>query len=173
MLIEITKYQEMDKRKLMEVYSEGNHENADYFYPDETDKKAAIRKAEEDFQNFLKNDFFNKTKATYWTLEINGVWVSALRTCRVQENLYYLEALETRPDCRKKGYGTTLLSSVVEALKKNGSFQLCSCVNKQNVASLKTHEKNGFKVVSEEGYNYLSKAADKHHFSLEYCCHAE
>ncbi len=47
MLIEITEYQKMDERMLMDVYSESNYENTDYFYPDETDKDVAVQKVEE------------------------------------------------------------------------------------------------------------------------------
>ncbi len=168
MLIEITEYQNLDTRKLMDIYSESNYENTDYFYPDETDKDAAVQEVEERFLDFLKNDFFNIKDATYWILEINDVWVSALRTCQIQEGLFYLEALETRPDHRRKGYGSILLSSVADSLKEDGPFRLCSCVSKKNTASLKTHEKSGFQIVSEEGYDYLHKEADDHAFGLEY-----
>ena len=98
MLKILTEYRKVDTRKLMEIYSESNYENTDYFYPEESDKAAAVRKVESGFLDFLKNDFFKKTDATYWILEIDGVWVSALRTCKIQEGLYYMEALETRPD---------------------------------------------------------------------------
>lgn len=171
MLIEITEYQKIDERMLMDVYSESNYENTDYFYPDETDKDVAVQKVEEGFLLFLKNDFFNKADATYWILEKNDVWVSALRTCKIKEGLYYIEALETRPDHRRKGYGTMLLSSVIDSLKKAGPFRLCSCVSKKNTASLKTHEKSGFKIVSEEGYDYLLEETDNHDFGLEYSYH--
>ena len=171
MLIKITEYQKIDTRNLMDVYSESNYENTDYFFPDEADKEAAVQKVEAGFLDFLKNDFFNNTSATYWILEINGVYVSALRTCMIQKGQYYLEALETRPDYRRKGYGTILLSSVIDSLKENGSFRLCSCVSKKNIASLKTHEKSGFQIVSEEGYDYLNREADNHDFGLEYCYH--
>ena len=171
MLIRITEYQKVDNRKLMDVYSESNYENTDYFYPDEKDKDIAVQKVEEGFLDFLKNDFFNKTDATYWILEIDDAWVSALRTCRIQEGLYYLEALETRPDQRRKGYGVKLLSSVADSLKEDGPFRLCSCVRKKNIASLKTHKKSGFQIVSEEGYDYLNKEADDHDFGLEYRYH--
>lgn len=168
MLIEITEYQNLDTRKLMDIYSESNYENTDYFYPDETDKDAAVQEVEERFLDFLKNDFFNIKDATYWILEINDVWVSALRTCQIQEGLFYLEALETHPDHRRKGYGSILLSSVADSLKEDGPFRLCSCVSKKNIASLKTHKKSGFQIVSEEGYDYLHKEADVHDFGLEY-----
>lgn len=154
---------------LMDVYSESNYENTDYFFPDEPDKEAAVQKVEAGFLSFLKNDFFNKADATYWILEINGVYVSALRTCMIQKGLYYLEALETRPDQRRKGYGAKLLSLVVGSLKENGPFRLCSCVSKKNTASLKTHVKCGFQVVSEEGYDYLHEETDEHDFGLVYC----
>ena len=168
MLRKITEYQNVDTRKLMEVYSESNLENTDYFFPDEPDKKAAVQKVEEGFLDFLKNDFFNQADAAYWILEINGVYVSALRTCMIREGLYYLEALETRPDSRRNGYGTLLLSGVAASLKEKGPFRLCSCVSKKNTASLKTHEKSGFRIVSEKGYDYLNGEADDHDFGLEY-----
>ena len=140
----------------------------DYFYPDETDKDVAVQKVEAGFLDFLKNDFFEQDGTSYWILEENGVWISALRLSRIQTDLYYLEALETRPDQRGKGYAPLLLSSVVESLKKAGPFRLCDCVGKKNTASLKTHEKCGFRIVSDGGYDYLHKEADDHDFGLEY-----
>ena len=88
MLIIITEYQKVDTRKLMEIYSESNYDNTDYFYPEDSDKEAAVRKVEAGFLDFLNNDFFNKNDATYWVLEIDGVWVSALRTCKIQDGIY-------------------------------------------------------------------------------------
>ena len=168
MLITITEFKDLDMRKLMDIYSESNYENTDYFYPDETDKDVAVQKVEAGFLDFLKNDFFEQDGTSYWILEDNGVWISALRLSRIQTDLYYLEALETRPDQRGKGYASLLLSGVVESLKKAGPFRLCDCVGKKNTASLKTHEKCGFRIVSDEGYDYLHREADDHDFGLEY-----
>ena len=102
MLIKITQYDDLDERKLMDVYSESNYENTDYFFPDEPDKEKAARQVEAGFLDFLKNDFFSKPEAVVWVCEENGTWLSALRTCKVRD-VHYLEALETRPDQRKKG----------------------------------------------------------------------
>ena len=168
MLITITQFKDLDNRKLMDIYSESNYENTDYFYPDEADKDEAVRKVENGFLDYLENGFFQQDGASYRILEENGVWISALRLSRIQADLYYLEALETRPDQRGKGYASSLLSGVVEALKKAGPFRLCDCVGKKNTASLKTHEKCGFRIVSDEGYEYLLKEADNHDFGLEY-----
>lgn len=102
MLIRITNYNEIDQRKLMDIYSESNFENTDYFFPEEKDKDKAVKQVEKGFLNFIKNEFLNKEDATYWVLEEDEMWISALRICKVEKELYYLEALETRPDQRKK-----------------------------------------------------------------------
>lgn len=168
MLVTITEYQELDARKLMDIYSESNYENTDYFFPDEPNKDVAVRKAEDGFLEYLKNDFIEQAGASYWILEKEGVWVSALRLNRITSGLHFLEALETRPDQRGKGFAALLLSGVVDSLKKEGPFRLCCCVGKKNTASLRAHEKCGFQVVSEEGYDYLQNEADDRYFGLEY-----
>lgn len=168
MLLRITRYCDLDGQNLMEVYSESNSENTDYFYPDETDKRKAVWMVEAGFMDFLQKDFFEHTGATYWVLEENGVWISALRTCLIQPGTYYLEALETRPSHRAKGYASRLLTDVLETMKKDGSFRLCDCVGKKNFASLKTHKKCGFQIVMEDGYDYLNMTVDRRDYGLEY-----
>ena len=93
---------------------------------------------------------------------------SALRTSRVERGLYYLEALETRPDSRGRGFASRLLTGVQESLKREGPFRLCDCVGKGNSASLKTHASCGFRIVSEAGYDYLRKETDPLDYGLEY-----
>ncbi len=78
--------------------------------------------------------------------------------------------LETHPAHRNKGYGSLLFSRVLSTMREDGPFRLCDCVSKKNVASLKTHEKCGFRIVSESGYNYLYDETDEHDFGLEYSC---
>lgn len=53
MLLRITHYCDLDGQNLMEVYSESNYENTDYFYPDETDKRKAVWMVEAGFMDFL------------------------------------------------------------------------------------------------------------------------
>ena len=168
MILKITSYCNLDERKLMDVYAESNFENTDYFFPDETDKDVAVRKVEEGFCTFLKEEFFSREGNAYWILEENGVWVSALRLNSINDGLYYLEALETKPDCRKLGYGTKLLKSVIEELGKAGPFCICDCVSKKNTASVRTHEKCRFRIVSDKGFDYLQNEADDHDYGFEY-----
>ena len=82
MLLKTTDGQALDERKLMDVYAESNLENTDFFCPEEPDKEAAVRMVESGFLDFLKNEFFKEPEAICWVLEEDGVWVSALRTCR-------------------------------------------------------------------------------------------
>lgn len=167
MLLKITSYSDLEPRKLMALYCESNAENADELYPTE-EKAAALRKVEASFLHFLENDFFPREKAAYWIWEENGVWLSAARTCETERGLYYLEALETPPQHRNRGYASALLTGILDALKAEGAFRLCDCVSKTNTASLRTHEKCSFAIVSQTGYNYLYKTANEHEFGLEY-----
>lgn len=168
MIYNITTMDKIDKRKLMDIYREGNMENTDYFYPEIADKEQAVAKVESDFLKYIETDFLSSSGNVYWVLEENAVWVSALRLYRVDNALYYIEALETHPDFRGQGHASKLLDSVINELKKQGSFRLCDCVSKKNTASIRTHEKCGFRVVSEEGFDYLSNEADDRHYGMEY-----
>ena len=168
MLLRISRFDDLDERKLMDIYSESNFENTDYFFPDMRDKKEAVRRVEEGFLSFLKDEFFSQSGSEYWVLESDGVWVSALRLSRIEDGLYYLEALETRPDCRRQGHAARLLDGVIDELKKAGPFRICDCISKRNTASIKTHEKCGFSIVSEAGYDYLLNESDDHDYGLEY-----
>ena len=158
---------EPDGRKLMDLYAEGNRENAEEFYPDD-ERKIGIQKIEREFLAFLKDGFLPKPENTYWVLEKDGVYLSALRLTELPGRLFYLEALETHPDYRRNGYAVQLLHEVTDALKKGGPFRICDCVGKRNTASIGTHEKAGFSIVSEQGYDYLCGEASDRHYGLEY-----
>lgn len=167
-LIQITDYSNIDPRKLMNLYLEANIENTDFFYPDMEDKKLALEKVETDFLNYIKTDFFSCPNNAYWVLKENDVWVSALRLYKIKEQLYYIEALETHPNYRRKGHAYRLLSGVIEELKNHGAFRLCDCVSKKNIASLKTHEKCGFVIAADAGYDYLLSETDDRDYGMEY-----
>lgn len=168
-LIKITDYSQIDERQLMDIYAESNLENTAHFYPETTDKAAAVKQVEAAYLMFLKSEFLASANNTCWVLEENGSWVSALRLSRIDSDFYYLEALETLPALRGKGYASQLLSAVIAELKDGGSFRLCDCVRKTNTASIKTHLKCGFRIISEEGYDYLQKESDSKEYGFEFC----
>ncbi len=168
MIHQISRYADIDERLLMNLYAEGNRENADYFYPEMEDREAAVRRAEQDFLHYLENDFFACSGRTYWVLEEQHEWVSAARLYQLKPDFYYLEALETHPAYRGKGYASKLLREMIGALQKKGAFQLCDCVSKENIASLRTHERCGFQIVSDEGFDYLRNESDGRFWGLAY-----
>ena len=165
MLLEIKSFDEIDARKLMDLYREGNEENAAYFYPGQAD---ALQKAEHDFLDYVNFNFFNKPGNRYMVLEQGGVWISALRLYPLEDRLYYLEALETHPDYRRRGFASQLLAGVTDGLKKQGAFRLCDCVGKNNAASLRTHQTCGFEIISEKGYDYLRSEADDRRYGMQF-----
>ena len=170
MLHRMTSYEAIDARKLMDLYQEGNIENAAYFYPD-MEKALAVRKCEGDFLEDLRTRFFSREDSEYWILEEGGVWISALRLSRISDGLYYIEALETHPAYRRQGHGAELLNGVVEELKRRGGpFRLCDTVKKTNIPSLRTHQKCGFAIVPGAAVDYLTgeTETDGRSYGMEY-----
>ena len=168
MLRVITTYADLDGPRLMAVYAESNLENTDYFFPDLADKALAVRKVEEGFLQFLREEFFAGPGPAYYVLEEAGEWVAALRLNELSPGFYYLEALETRPDRRRQGCAARLLRQVVDRLKTKGSFRLCDCVSKRNEPSVRTHLACGFTIVSDIGHDYLQGEDDEGDYGFEY-----
>ena len=77
-----------------------------------------------------------------------AIWkmVSALRLEPYRDGLL-LEALETHPMHRRKGYAKELVTAVMETV---GEQRVYSHVGKRNVASLNTHLSCGFQRISEQ-----------------------
>lgn len=124
--------------KLMDVYVEGNLENGRDLWPELSDNEQLLR-AEQAFYQYLNEEFFKTRGAVYAIWLEKDVYVSALRLEPYQDGLL-LEALETAPEYRKRGYATRL----VEAVKREFPGKIYSHVGKRNTASLRTHEKCGF-----------------------------
>ena len=143
MLRIVKQYRELNFSRLMEVYEEGNRENAAEFWPDLSCNQQMLR-AEEEFGAYLREDFFKVEGAYYAIWEKQGRYLSALRMEPFEDGLL-LEALETRPDCRGNGYATALLQAVLAQEER----KVYSHVSKKNTASLRTHEKCGFQKISD------------------------
>lgn len=140
MLTIIKTMKDLDFRQLMSVYEEGNRENGAEFYPDLSEGQQILR-AEQDFYQYLRECFF-KTQGAFYALWLEGEkYISALRLEPYQDG-FLLEALETAPDHRRKGYAGKLIQAV-QSLPEIG--KIYSHVHKKNTASLKTHESCGFR----------------------------
>lgn len=144
MLYWAKKLRDLDFRQLMDVYEEGNLENGNDRWPEEPAGQQLLM-AEQAFYQYLKECFFPTEGAVYAVWVAEGRYVSALRLEPYQDGLL-LEALETAPDQRKKGYAEALIKGV---LREMGDRKIYSHVGKRNTASLKTHEKCGFHRILE------------------------
>lgn len=149
--------------KLMEVYSESNLENGRDLWPDETeDRQLAL--AEQEFYQYLQQVFFRTPDAKYFIWEENGCYLSALRLEPYRDGLL-IEALETAPEYRQKGYAARLVQA---ALESAGSMNVYSHVGKKNTASLRVHEKCGFMRISESAV-YADGSVDDRCCTLCFC----
>ena len=153
---------EMDFRKLMIIYREGNLENGRIKYP-HLSKALATVKVEDDFYDYLCDDFFLVKDASYWIWEEEGHYRSALRL-EPYEDGYLLEALETDPDFRRKGYARKLILSVCDAMP---GVKIYSHVHKRNKASLETHRSCDFQICKDFA-RYVNGTVSQNAFTLEF-----
>lgn len=144
MLLMVSKMKDLHFSSLMAVYEEGNRENGAEFFPQESPERQQAL-AEQEFYNYLSQVFFPTPGALYALWEENGKYVCALRLEPYRDGLL-LEALETAPEARRKGYAKKLVTAVQAHF---GSGKIYSHVGKRNVASLKTHEACGFRRILE------------------------
>ena len=135
MLLIMKRLEELDFSALMDVYMEGNLEKAEEY------GDGGLLRAEQEFRDYLREDFFRQRDAFYAVWEEKGRYVSALRL-EPHKDGWLLEALETAPDCRRNGYAKMLMEAVVERM---GQVVIYSHVSKRNEASLRTHYACGFR----------------------------
>lgn len=156
---------ELSFEQLMEVYREGNEENGRILAPLDS-RERQLRLAEEDFRAYLLESFFPVSGAMYTMWSVDGKYVSALRLEPYRDGLL-LEALETAPGQRGRGYAASLIRSVQELLAGGGSFRLYSHVSRKNLPSLKTHRRCGFQVISDFA-EYLDGTVDACAYTMRY-----
>ena len=127
---------------LMAVYEESNTENGAEFYP-KLPAGQQILEAEQDFYHYLHNGFFNRPGDRYCIWEEDGIYVSALRLQRYQDGLL-LEALETHPDHRGKGFAKALIRAALETAECDKVYVH---INPRNAPSIAAHTKSGFRKI--------------------------
>ncbi len=140
--------------KLMEVYIEGNLEKAE---------EIGLLQAEQDFYQYLSDSFFSSPGAVYAIWVEREEYISALRLEPYKDGLL-LEALETAPQYRRKGYATKLIEEVLTEFS-NGNIY--SHVSKTNAASLAVHKKCGFYKISDSA-TYIDGSVNSRAVTLCY-----
>lgn len=143
MLKVFSSFRELDFSKLMEVYAESNQENGKEYWPGECRGMQVIL-AEQDFRQYLQEVFFAVSGAVYGVWIESGRYVSALRLEPYRDGML-LEALETAPDSRGKGYAAALVLEMVTLYPG----KIYSHIHKRNTPSIKVHTKCGFKKITD------------------------
>ena len=134
MLLIMKRLEELNFSALMDIYIEGNLEKAEEY------GDGGLLRAEREFYDYLREDFFRHKDAFYAVWQVAGQYVSALRL-EPHKDGWLLEALETAPAVRKKGYAKALMTAVLDMM---GDAVVYSHVSRRNEASLKTHYACGF-----------------------------
>lgn len=129
--------------KVMEIYAGSNAATAKEQWPEEPEMRGLYR-AEMEFYQYLRHDFFTMGDSFYALWEEKGRYVAAVRFERWKDG-FLLEGLETNPEHRGRGYATALLQTVLPQIPD----QVYSHVAKDNEPSLRLHEKCGFRVCAD------------------------
>ena len=162
MLLICRKLRELDFGQLMSVYVESNRENGEEFWP-ALPNGQQILQAEQDFYQYLRECFFTTEGAFYGVLVEKGQYVSALRLEPYRDGLL-LEALETAPEHRQKGYAKELIRAVLEQPEVHKVY---AHVHKGNRASIRAHLGCGF-VRSLEYAVYVDGSVHNNSCTLSY-----
>lgn len=141
MLLIARNMEQLSFGKLMEIYVEGNLEYGQMQAPD-LSRERQIALGEEAFREYLHDRFFPLPGAFYAVWQEDDAYVSALRLLPNRDGLL-LEALETAPAHRRKGYAAALIRAVLDDV---GAGKIYSHVSKSNEASLAVHRACGFSV---------------------------
>jgi len=164
-------FKEMTKeqmyRMVHSVYIEASYEIAKEKHPELEDLSEKVKEEEDYFVEKFLAKFMSKDENTYYVWEEAGEWVSALRLTKL-DGFYFLEALETAPEYRKKGYAYKLIKSVIQELEAEGNVVIRSNVRKTNIASLATHKKCGFIIEEENGTNHISGVQKDYLYGMLY-----
>ena len=130
--------------QLMSLYSESMNEMKKHFASD-----AEMCEA---YASFLQ-DFVINLKLLILVEVSDDEWVSALRAIETMEGHWFLEAVETKPEKRKKGFGKNLLYHTIDYLKNIGMKELTCTISKNNFKSQELHRKCGFLPTNEPSVN--------------------
>ena len=161
MLYLADKLHKLNFSQLMTVYTEGNEENGGDLWP-ELSREQQLLRAEQAFYQYLAEGFFPVSGAVYAIWVENGTYVSALRLEPYEDGLL-LEALETAPQYRRRGYGEKLIRAVLDAF----SQKIYSHVSKKNIPSLDIHKKCGFVQVLDYA-KYIDGSVARNAVTLRY-----
>lgn len=147
MLKIVTRIAELNLEDFLEVYREDILANGVRLFPNLSGAEL-LRKSEDSFISYLREDFFQQKDAFYALWVVDGHYKAVLRMEPYNDGLL-LEALSTVPGERRKGYAYMLVTQVQTYLSALPYKVIYSHINKNNIHSLLLHKKCGFQMVSD------------------------
>lgn len=165
MLKRICSLKDLDFSNLMAVYEESNRFNGAEQYPGLSEAEQRLQ-AEQNFYAYLQQVFFTEDGAFYAVWIENAKYVCALRMEPYKDGML-LEALETMPAFRNKGYAKKLIRAVLTHLQHQQCGPVYAHVNKKNRASLAVHRSCGFQRVLEHAV-YIDGSVMSNSCTLRY-----
>lgn len=140
MVLFINEYDQMDIHMLLELYRESNIQRArEIRWCDKPSDRLDI--VEDEFLEYLRTDFFASQGAFYAVWQERDLYVSALRVEPFDDGVL-VEAVETHPQYRRKGFAKRLIKEVLAMVDKK--YPVYSHVHKNNTASVGLHISCGF-----------------------------
>lgn len=147
MLKIIGKIGELNTHQLLDVYTQSHTDYGRKCLP-ELSSHEQLTRAQEDFLSYLREDFFQQKDAFYAVWIVDGIYQSALRLEPYRDGML-LQALETAPNARRKGYASSLIAEVLKNLQGSSYKAVYSHVEKRNIPSLAVHKNCGFQKLSD------------------------
>ena len=157
-MLEIIKtIKKLNIEQILQVYEESILANAEQ-------SSMGKRQAEDAFYAYLEDDFFRQPGAFYAVWKDMNTYQCALRMEPYKDGLL-LEALETAPNARRKGYATALMKGTLDFLRGSENKIVYSHVDKRNKASLTLHQKCGFRIDADTA-TYIDGTVTQNSYTL-------
>lgn len=137
----------LNTEQLLSVYCDENQKKGSKLYPEESTVSQLMR-VENALLSYLREDFFRQPDAFYALLDDGDGYCAAARLEPFKDGML-LEGVATLPDQRRRGYATKLLLDILIYLRTTQYTRVYAHVLKNNIPSLKLHEKCGFCVISD------------------------
>lgn len=134
----------LDEAAFLAVFRQSSRENAPEWYPDLSPEQA-LERYETSYLEYMRGPFWAEGGILALLADESG-YRSSLRLYPMEgKNRFFAEALETRPDSRRQGFGAEVLRRTAQALEAElGPVELISNTYKANTASRAAHAAAGF-----------------------------
>jgi L-amino acid N-acyltransferase YncA len=129
---------------LLHVYAQSNEYIYRKSYAGKYGTEETARAAfAQDYCDFI-TEFIAQDDRYLFAVRENGEYAAALRIIQMSEGGWYIEAVETAPEHRRKGCARYLLTQTLRCMRVLSARSIVSMTGKENAASCALHLSCGF-----------------------------